>query len=535
MLKKVFFAIGVAATVMTFFSGCSETVPMNVKIGTIGEVDDAISVKAVTGDGKIHLSWELPQGAMGVCIRRSENGFPFSAVSGEEIFSGEGTSFIDEDVAEKKKYYYLVIAVDDKYNYAFGVRKSSSVFNYGIMSYVVKESITFNDSAADTDYIYSAGRYNYKGIITKQSKATGLPVPGFGNNGTVTVDVSSESNISSIILDGEYVYAAGYDKVPGYYRWRIEKRSKATGELITEFGEGGVVARKVIFNNTESRCIVKRIVIDGEYIYAAGDQYYSSPDAFWRIEKLDKTTGELVSGFGTGGVLELGYELPKRNFNYLYDIIIDGDSIYAAGVYEVGQDSTIHEDWRIEKRSKVNGALVTGFGTAGVVEISDDIYDYSLQSITADGDFIYAAGYYQKSANNYEWRIEKRNKADGVLVTGFGTGGAVLSDPTEFRDELYSIAVDGDYIYALGRDNNNTPRIEKRSKSDGTLISGFANEGVMSYSLYSQMTSLERLILSEGFIYASGSGADFDYRAGVVLVIDPLTGSLSSGNLVEME
>ena len=60
--------------------------------------------------------------------------------------------------------------------------------------------------------------------------------------------------------------------------------------------------------------------------------------------------------------------------------------------------------------------------------------------------------------------IEKRSLTDGALVTGFGTGGVVLGGGI-----AWSIAIDSTYIYVVGEDSsqgagNKQWWIEKRTK-----------------------------------------------------------------------
>lgn len=43
----------------------------------------------------------------------------------------------------------------------------------------------------------------------------------------------------AVVTDG--VIAAGYDYAPGNPQWRIEKRNKTTGALVAGFGTGGVI------------------------------------------------------------------------------------------------------------------------------------------------------------------------------------------------------------------------------------------------------------------------------------------------------
>ncbi len=120
------------------------------------------------------------------------------------------------------------------------------------------------------------------------------------------------------------MYVVGLDNSPGgtYYQGRIEKRNLSDGQLVTGFGTGGVVTSDTGLGNA--------IAIDSTYMYVAG----------FDIKKRSLADGSLVTGFGTGGVF---------TFITLGNTIAI-DSTY---IYVVGRDnSTGNAQWRIEKRTK---------------------------------------------------------------------------------------------------------------------------------------------------------------------------------------
>jgi hypothetical protein len=82
---------------------------------------------------------------------------------------------------------------------------------------------------------------------------------------------------------------------------------------------------------------------------------------------------------------------------------------------------------------------------------------------------MYVVGY-DYSPKYCRWRIEKRSLTDGSLVSAFGTGGVVTSKPSVGWDRAYSIAIDSAAMYVAGRDRSPGEledwqwRIEKRVK-----------------------------------------------------------------------
>jgi hypothetical protein len=191
----------------------------------------------------------------------------------------------------------------------------------------------------------------------------------------------------------------------------------------------------------------------------------SSPDnEQWRIEKRSLADGSLVPGFGTGGVVTSDPSMGSE----AHAIAIDFNAMYV-----VGWDGSPEEwedcQWRIEKRSLADGSLVTGFGTGGVVTGNPGAVRDAAQDIAIDSTAMYVVGY-DNSPIYSRWRIEKRSLTDGSLVTAFGTGGVATSSPGWGHDTPYGIAIDSTAMYVAGFDGSPGEledwqwRIEKRVK-----------------------------------------------------------------------
>jgi len=284
-----------------------------------------------------------------------------------------------------------------------------------------------------------------------------------------------------------YIVASDRSRYAKYGRWHIEKRRVKDGLIEPSFGSLGVVSGAEEMGSSRS------IAVDSQYMYVIGDD--NGPgidDSQWRIEKRILLNGSLVSGFGNGGVVASN-PTPKQDVPHA--IAIDADYMYIVGtettIRQLSDDEYIHDmQWRIEKRNLSDGAPVSNFGDGGFVtvnpsEISGRAGLESPNAIAVDAEFMYVAGAaYKKAPFDMIWRIEKRRLTDGSLCTEFGNGGVVTSDPGPGHDELYSLAVDDEFMYLVGHDTSPDNaadqrwRVEKRSLKDGALDTGFGNGGV---------------------------------------------------------
>ena len=65
---------------------------------------------------------------------------------------------------------------------------------------------------------------------------------------------------------------------------------------------------------------------------------------------------------------------------------------------------------------------------------------------------IYEAGAWRYRYDAFGRRIEKRDITTGALVTSFGSGGVVVNDFSlpDLDDDIWAIAVDASYVYVAG-------------------------------------------------------------------------------------
>ncbi len=325
--------------------------------------------------------------------------------------------------------------------------------------------------AIDATHIYvvgvdygAGGTFPEQWRIEKRDIVTGALDPSFDGEGVVTSDpTGSDDEPRDIAIDSTYMYVVGVDFGGGDFRWRIEKRSLATGALDTGFDGDGVV----ISDPPTSGEVPYAIAIDGTSMYVVGfDAGGAGASARWRIEKRSLATGALDGVFG-GGSGVVTSDFAGVGGEEARDIAIDATSMYVVGYDDAGAGGR----WRIEKRSLTTGALVIAFDGDGVV-LSDPSAGYDLaQAVAISGTSLYVVGDDEGGiGDSYQWRIEKRDVTTGALVTTFGTGGVVTSEPGADWEEPAAVAVDGSYLYVTGFDVNGTNgnprewRIEKRLK-----------------------------------------------------------------------
>ncbi|MBI2577530.1 MAG: fibronectin type III domain-containing protein, partial [Candidatus Wildermuthbacteria bacterium] len=348
---------------------------------------------------------------------------------------------------------------------------------------VVSDPSSGNDfidaMAIDSSYVYLVGRQN-SGVwrIEKRNITTGALETAFDTDGIVTSDpTGSNDKAAAVAVDASYIYVAGYqatggDCSTGSDCWRIEKRNITTGALETAFDTDGIVTS----DPTSGSDVITSIAIDSSYIYLGGH----NTSTRWRIEKRNITTGALETAFDTDGILD--YE-PSGFTARLYDIAIDSSFIYLGGYqYDEGGCSS-NDCWRIEKRNIATGALVTAFDTDGIIKNNPSTDSDYVTQLSVDADYLYAAGVQGASCaiSMSCWRIEKRNITTGALVTSFDTDGVATSDPSDWTDQLWAMALDSSFVYVGGHKANSCSSggfcwyVEKRTNSvyaaTGTITS----------------------------------------------------------------
>lgn len=313
--------------------------------------------------------------------------------------------------------------------------------------------------AVKDDSLYLAGysvisapgdRLNTQWVIEKRNISDGSLVENFGVNGIVISNLNAENDrATDITADSDYLYIAG---IGNSREWRIEKRNLSDGSLVEEFGDNSDSIGNISTGHLGAD-EARALTIDNEFIYVVGGQslfesrgplYYFS-DYQWRIGKHNKSDGLPVGDFGDEGIVASNPStVPAKNTRSesANAIAIDSDFMYIAG----GDDNAapVDKQWRVEKRYQSDGSLVTEFGDNGVIISNPSPSFDEPHAIAVDSNFMYVAGHDSIPGDNAEWRIEKRNLSDGSLVTDFGSQGVISENYSSGTDWAHAIVLDSE-------------------------------------------------------------------------------------------
>jgi hypothetical protein len=280
----------------------------------------------------------------------------------------------------------------------------------------------------------------------------------------------------SITSDTDYLYIAGMaaaSPAGGQEReWRIEKRAKSNGSLVW--------AKTT--NPSSYSDVAYSIISDDNYLYIAGGQGLPG-DRKWRVEKRAKSNGALI-----------WVKISDTSCAFCRSITSDNDYLYIVGV---GDKSPGNSQWRIEKRLKGNGASIW-------VKFDNSNNRVLPFSIISDNNYLYIAGRGKTVSGDLCWLIERRAKSTGNLTW------VQTSNPSSFSDQPSSIISDSNYLYIAGYvrplyagyTNDMQWRVEKRFKSNGTLIWAYTN--TPSFSSYGDVA--RSITLDANYLYIAGRG-----------------------------
>jgi len=266
----------------------------------------------------------------------------------------------------------------------------------------------------------------------------------------------------AITCDDANIYVAGYNQSPDLdYQWKVQARDKTNGATLW-------TRTRDPSDNSEQ---ATAIAIDEEYVYVAVDPLDYNE---WRILKLDKVSGfdDWIQAENVDGICS--------------SIAVDEESIYLAG--------SGGEAWRIQARGKLWGFadwtqfehFSVGWGAA--------------KAIALDGGYIYIAGYDRTPGDNFQWRIQRRNKWDGSV------NWTKTENPSIFEDEALAIAVGDRYIYVAGSQSfpDERWRIQVREKSDGLVVWTAEENPSHSHDRPQGITSDDQYIYIAGYDSSQG-------------------------------
>ncbi len=331
-----------------------------------------IPVGATDASPENRAVWTQPSDK---CINGAGSNFPTTQSLSNRWVAAPGTDIYTTDISTLLDYEF-----DSGTSFAApfvsGLAALLKQINNQLTNTQISDIIrSTSDDITSISYPNDTQTYTWKRINAE--KAVNAILTG---GGQLIYEVTSNPSTGndaaySIARDSTYMYVVGWDSSPGDDQWRIEKRNLSDGALASGFGTGGVVTN----NPSTGDDFTLGIAIDSTYMYVVG--WDSSPGG--RIEKRNLSDGQLITGFGTGGIV--------TSIGGALGIAIDSTYMYVGGA-------------AIEKRSLTDGSLVTGFGTGGFV-----LGGGVARSIAIDSTYMYVVGE-DSSPGNLQWRIEKRTK-----------------------------------------------------------------------------------------------------------------------------
>ncbi len=129
-----------------------------------------------------------------------------------------------------------------------------------------------------------------------------------------------------------------------------------------------------------------------------------------------------------------------------------------------------------------------------------------IEAMKVSGGNLYLGGYDSSGIDN-RWRMEKRLASDGSLVSAFGTDGVVTTDPSTGADQILAIATSSDAVFFGGYDTAAGAgqwRIEKRDATDGSLVTAFDTDGIIQVNPSGSLDQIISMTTDDSYLYVAG-------------------------------
>ncbi|MCM8778058.1 MAG: S8 family serine peptidase [Candidatus Omnitrophica bacterium] len=174
----------------------------------------ARNFKVEKAPGGIQLTWDIPEGANYVIIRRAEETFPSHWEEGVLVYTGGDTSYIDEDIEEGKPYYYTIWAYYGMDQQIEEDRISSACYAYTNSPPMRPECISPADESEGVS-------------LTPLLKATGFVDPDNDYHIASHWQIASDGNFSNIVWNSitsattEITVPSGVLSYSTKYYWRV--------------------------------------------------------------------------------------------------------------------------------------------------------------------------------------------------------------------------------------------------------------------------------------------------------------------------
>ncbi len=345
-----------------------------------------------------------------------------------------------------------------------------------------------------------------------------IPNKNYGELWSVNKNLSNYDRIYAIAIDQNgFVYAGGYDNIPGKFEWNLWKLDKYGNEIWDI---------KKDFDSNESEEIHDIAVGPEESIYVFGTSSYQGEDQ-WTLIKFDSDGNETwnfttnpssaddvpsavaVDKFGNiylgGSSYSANWEKEWRiikltkNKNLLWNITINisdkDDNLLDIGVDPYGDIILVgtdylpgNDEWRVIKLDP-DGNILWQYS-----QNPSSNYDEANSVVFDKLGNIYVGGF-DSSAGNYGWRVIKLDR-NGNLIWNW------TQNPSSGYDRVFKMVIDQeDNLYVGGFDaipGNGEFRIVKLD-NEGNVIWNWTKDFSSTYDMIRSL-----VIDQEGCIYAAG-------------------------------
>lgn len=328
------------------------------------------------------------------------------------------------------------------------------------------------ESAIDVDVDTSTGHIYIVGMdtaigsgqwhIEKRDMMTGALVTSFDGDGIITYNPSNgleEATTLQLDTVGGYLYVGGYNAT-GNDRWSLHKYRMDNGAICTAancgtaFGTNGIYEYDA--SNNSDRISAIETDPTNSYLYVSGFMTSNNGRTSWTMQKLRASDAALCTAANCGtlfGVAGTYSSDPTAGDDQILTLQVDSaaGAIYLGGFERSGNNNNA-SNWRIEKITLDTGVLITGFGGSGC---TTNVAGAICQSFTAtgldkllsmeldgSGGYVYMIGIVDEAGTDSGWRVQKRNRSDGSLVTSWATSGTATVNPSVNKDPPASLVID---------------------------------------------------------------------------------------------
>jgi len=314
---------------------------------------------------------------------------------------------------------------------------------------------------------------------------------GFGSEGTIILklgDISFSSLANAIAVDADGKSVVGGYSYSGNVPQFTLARLKTDGSLDTTFGSNGIVVT-AFSTGSGSGIAALAIQPDGK-IVAAGN----APGGFGLVRY--NVNGSLDTTFGTNG--KLVTEMGLYAGCHAIGLQSDGKIVIAGTAYGSNHDVVV-------VRYTTGGSLDMSFNLTG--KVMTDVgggHDQAF-ALAVQGDGGIVVGGYADTSQGRNFAV-LRYQGDGVLDSGFGTGGKVTTPLGSSQINTLGIQADGKIVAAGYQATGNFWQVAVvRYNADGSLDSTFDGDGIVMTAVGNWRSAANALaLLPDGRILIAG-------------------------------